>query len=363
MIAAAAKQKYDATYGVARPPLAPGIEDQAEFFFQRNELATVYFGKLVDRNAFAGEPNVGHAAVADLLLVGGIQTGVTTNVDCLIETAAQLLHGQIGIGIDGASVAALGVDVAPLLKIHGCRHCDPANMVWAPGQLLAEPVASRIASSAAWLNVRLLNRDLLIVGYSTDWDYLNHVLEAALGAVNPARVLVVDLLESAAFEAKAPVLHAIGERAGVAFQQVKASGAEFLASLRLEFSRSYVRRVLHSGAAEFEELTGAPPSPALTEPADLDNSMLWRVRRDLEGCGPRDPAGQRTPPVEPLLGLTLLQLRAKGAAAEGPYWLLNGRRIRVLRAVNAALHRVEALFEREVAPTVAPDIVVAVGAE
>ena len=363
VIAAAAKQKYDATYGAARPPLATEVEAQAEFFFQRGELATVYFGKLIDRNAFAGEPNPGHAAIADLLLVEGIQTGVTTNVDCLIETAGQLLHGQIGVGIDGPGVAALGVDVAPLLKIHGCRQSDPANMVWAPGQLLVEPVASRIASSAAWLNVRLLNRDLLIIGYSTDWDYLNDVLEATLGAVNPSRVLVVDKLDAAAFQAKAPVLYALGGRAGVSFQQVRASGAEFLDALRLEFSKSYLRRVLHSGAAEFQDLTGAPPAAALTEPMDLDNETLWQVRRDLEGCAPRDPAGQRIPPAEALLGLTLLQLRAVGAVADGPYWLLNGQRIRVLRSVNKVLHRVEALFEREIAPSVAPDIVIAVGAE
>src|ERR1700741_3497737 len=84
-LAAAAKHKYDAMYGAARAPLAEGVEDQAEFFFQRGELATVYFRTLVDQNAFAGQPNAGHFAVADLLLVRAIQTGVTTNVDTLIE--------------------------------------------------------------------------------------------------------------------------------------------------------------------------------------------------------------------------------------------------------------------------------------
>ena len=69
------------------------------------------------------------------------------------------------------------------------------------------------------------------------------------------------------------------------------------------------------------------------------------------------------PPEEPLLGMTLLQLRAGGAVADGAYWLLNGRRIRVLRAPNQVLHRVRALFERETAPTVAPDVIIAVGAD
>lgn len=53
-IAFRAKQKYDAKFGSLRPPLASGIEEQAEFFFERNELATVYFRTLVDPHTFAG---------------------------------------------------------------------------------------------------------------------------------------------------------------------------------------------------------------------------------------------------------------------------------------------------------------------
>jgi hypothetical protein len=128
VLAARAKQIYDAQYGAARAPLPAGVEEQAEFFFRRNELATVYFRHLIDPNAFAGPPNPGHHAVADLMLVRGIQTAVTTNVDTLIETAGQLLFGHVGIGIDGNVVATLPPNIAPLLKIHGCRTCDP--IIW-----------------------------------------------------------------------------------------------------------------------------------------------------------------------------------------------------------------------------------------
>jgi hypothetical protein len=103
--------------------------------------------------------------------------------------------------------------------------------------------------------------------------------------------------------------------------------------------------------------------PAWTEPPDLDNEMLWRVRRDLEGRTPNQPALARRPPEEPLLGLTLLQLRAGGAVADGSYWILNGRRVRVLRALNQPLHQIKAAFDRETAPTVAPEIIIAVGSE
>lgn len=362
-LATSAQQQYHAMYGATRPPLAASIDEQAEFFFQRGELSTVYFRTLIDQNAFASQPNPGHLAVADLLLVRAIQTGVTTNVDTLIEVAGQLLFGEVGAGIDGLSVAALSPDVAPLLKLHGCRMRDSAHMVWARGQLLTEPVASRISSSTTWLNARLLDRDLLIVGYWTDWDYLNGILEATLGAVTPARVIVVDLADAVTFAAKAPALFALGGRAERGFRHVRASGSDFLDALRRAFSRSFVRQVLHSGVADYLEQTGRDPNEAWTEPPDFDSNTLWQIRRDLEGSSPKKPAVERRPAPEALVGLTLLQLQAGGAVADGSNWKLAQTRVRVLRAVNKLLHRVETEFERETAPIVAPDIVIAVGAE
>ncbi len=363
-LAAAAKQKYDATHGDTRPPLAMEVEEQAEFFFQRAELESVYFRNLIDQHAFSGPPNPGHYAVADLLLVRGIQAAVTTNVDWLIETAGQYLFGEVGTGVDGHAVAALPPNTSPLLKIHGCRIRDFPNMVWAPGQMGAQPVATRIANSATWLNVNLVNRDLLIVGYWTDWDYLNAVLAATLGAVNPARVVVVNPADAATFAEKAPELFALGQRAEIGFQHVRALGAAFLEALRREFSRSFIRRVLHFGANDYFAQVGSQPDPAWMEPAGQDNVTLWQIRRDLEGRIPNEPAKDREPPPgETLVGLTLLQLQAAGAVADGSYWLINGRRVRVVRAANKPLHRVEGEFEREVPQVVAPDVVIAVGAE
>jgi len=272
-VAAAAKEKYDGTYGTTRAPLPKTVEAQADFFFQRGELATVYFRTLIDQNIFAGRPNEGHFSVADLLLVRGIQTAATTNVDTLIETAGQFLMGQVGVGIDGLAVAALPPDTAPLLKVHGCRVIDPKNMVWAPAQLTADPIAGRIATSEQWLRVRLLDRDLLIIGYWTDWDYLNAVLATALGAVTPTRVIVVDPGDPAAFAAKAPALYALGERATATFQRVNASGSDFLAALRLAFSKSFVRRVLHLGVQDYQDQAGASPDAGWTEPPNLDNDV------------------------------------------------------------------------------------------
>jgi hypothetical protein len=362
-IASRAKAKYDALYGASRPALPDSVDDQAEFFFQGGQLATAYFRTFIDFNAFAGQPNAGHSAVADLLLVRALKIAVTTNVDILVETAGQMLFGQIGAGVDGHAVAAFPADCSPLLKLHGCRQIDPTNMVWARGQLSVQPVSGRIQTSTQSLNVRLLDRDLLIVGYWTDWDYLNGVLAATLGAVNPVRVIVIYPAESAVFEQKAPELYALGQRATTSFHHLRVSGADFLDALRLQFAKSFVRQILHSGSAAFQDAVGSPPDNAWKEPPDATNDTLWKMRRDLEGCAPGEPAQSRTPPNEPLLGATLLQLQAGGATADGPYWLLNNERIRVLRAANKVLHAVEAQYEREDAPAIAPDIVIAVGAE
>lgn len=362
-LAERAKQKYEAQYGLARAPLPNAIEDQAEFFFDRAELQTVFLRSLIDHNAFAAPSNEGHIALADLLIANGVKTAVTTNVDFLIEAAGQQLFGHVGAAIDGATVAKLPPGIAPLLKLHGCRHIDLDNTVWAKGQVFVPPVSDRIASSKVWLEPRLLDRDLVVIGFSSDWEYLNEILSRSFGAVRPTRVLIVDPADPADFSAKAPELYQLGQRARTSFTYLRQSGSDFLADLRRYFSKSIIRQVLHCGSQTFQDTAGQVPSAEILEPPDLDNHTLWRVRRDLEGKRPNEPSLARSAPLEPLLGVTLLQLRHAGATPDGAYWHLRGRRIRVLKASNEPLHRVEAAFDREMPPATAPDITVAVGAE
>ena len=361
-LAERAKEKYDGTYGAARAPLPVTIDEQAQFFFERGELLTVYLRTYVDQDAFSAQPNSGHLSVADLMLIQGISTTVSTNVDALIETAGNMLLGHIGKGMTRASVQRLPDTKSPLLKIHGCWS-DPEGTIWAPGQIDVEPINTRIGECRQWLELRLANRDLLIVGYWTDWDYLNDVLENSLGSVNPSRVIVVDPCDSAEFEEKAPALHSLGRRATVEFRHVRCSGDTFLEKLRVDFSKTFIRRTLHLGRGEFERSSGRQADAAWLEPRTEDAHVLWQARRDLEGCNPNEPAKRRDPADEPLVGMTLLQLQALGADFDGGYWNLDGQCIRVIRAPNRALHEVEAAFAKDAAPAAAPDITVAVGAE
>jgi hypothetical protein len=75
-----------------------------------------------------------------------------------------------------------------------------------PRHLSAEPVASRITGSTEWLSVHLLDHDLIVVGYFTDWDYLNAVLDRTVGDVRPARVLIIDPSDATDLARKAPAL-------------------------------------------------------------------------------------------------------------------------------------------------------------
>ncbi len=59
---------------------------------------------------------------------------------------------------------------------------------------------------------RLPQRDVLIVGYWTDWDYLNRVLLSCLGNALPRAVVIVDPSSSEALEVKAPDLWAWAAR-------------------------------------------------------------------------------------------------------------------------------------------------------
>lgn len=362
-IAAAAKQEYDARYTHVRDPLPEGIEDQAKFFFDRHELP-VYLNEYIDPDAFSGRPNDGHLAVADLMLSKAFQWVLTTNVDILLEAGALSLFGHAFATIDGLQAAAVPHGAAPLLKVHGCWTTDRNNTVWTEAQLAEPPVSDRICASETWLSTALVDKDLIILGYSTDWDYLNQVIEKTLGAVAPASVIVVNPSDPADFEASAPELAALAARATKGSYYVPVSGSTFLDRLRLEFSKAFVRRAIAQGVAEFTMLNGgAAPAGGYVDPPDETNEALWWMRRDLLGCKPNKPARQPEPYNEPAVGLTILQIRDAGGVASGPFWDVGGRLVRVLRTPNEFLHSLESIYRKDMPPVAAPDVVVAVGAE
>ena len=361
-VAASAKKKYDAIYGSNAAPLSEDIEEQAEFFHNQGKLSTTYLTRLVDINTFSGPPNAGHFAVADFLLTKTAQIAVSTNVDALIESAGDRIYGGIVTATQRDDAAAFYPAKAPLLKIHGCWKSDPRNTVWAPSQLQCEPNQSRVTACAQWIEQQLLNRDLVVVGYFTDWDYLNALLERCLGAVAPSNVIVVDPSSTADLKGKAPALFSVGERASGGFYHVQRSGADFLNELRHKWSVSYVRCTLALGNQLLVDADDHRASLNNCEPPIADVDQLWAIRRDIEGLAPNDPCENREPIDAASVGRMIVILRQAGAILEGDTWSLNGQRIRVIKASGKALNDFEQVHAGSASPLSAPDITIASGA-
>lgn len=361
-VAASAKRKYDAIYGAEENPLSDDIEEQAEFFHAQGRLASTYLTKLVDINTFSAPPNAGHIAVADFLLTKTAQIAVSTNVDALIEFAGDQLYGGVVTATRRDDAAAFYPAKAPLLKIHGCWKSDPRQTVWAPSQLQCEPNQSRIADCSQWIEQQMLNRDLIVVGYFTDWDYLNSLLERCLGAVNPSNVIVVDPSSTADLAGKAPALFNVGERASGGFYHVRCSGADFLNELRRKWSLSFVRRALASGNQLLENTNDQRAAYDNCEPPNADVEQLWAIRRDLEGVDPGGPCTESQPVDAATVGRMIIILRHAGAVLEGNFWCLNGQKVRVVRASGKALNEFEKTHAGVSSPLSAPDITIACGA-
>lgn len=361
-VAASAKQKYDAIYGVEEIPLSEDIEEQAEFFHNQGRLSTTYLTRLVDIDTFSAPPNAGHFAVADFLLTKTAQIAVSTNVDALIEFAGDQLFGGIVTATRRDDAAAFYPAKAPLLKIHGCWKSDLRQTVWAPSQLLCEPNQSRIADCAQWIEQQLLNRDLVVVGYFTDWDYLNSLLERCLDAVDPSNVIVVDPSSTEDLKGKAPALFGVGERANGGFYHIKCSGADFLDELRRKWSASYVRQTLNAGNQLLALAGDHRACKDNCEPPEANVKQLWAMRRDIEGLAPGSPCRNGEPMDAAAVGRMIVILRHAGATLEGDYWNLNGLRIRVVRATAKALNDFERIHAGSASPLSAPDITIASGA-
>jgi hypothetical protein len=207
----------------------------------------------------------------------------------------------------------------------------------------------------------LRQKDLLVVGFWSDWDYLNAVLGSILEGIAPLSVTVVDMANEAALRAKAPDLWTLAHGDNVTFTHVQASGADALDALRKAFSNNFLRAVLEAGRTAFEQIIDGPLDPAWLEIPDFDTEVLYGLRRDAEGIPNGKPAMRLQPGACEILGTFHLMLRRAGAIPTAPGYQFGGRSIRVVNGAASILSQIKARFVE--APVVAPtDIVVAAGA-
>ena len=335
----------------------------AEHFKKQGILINQFLRHLVDWRRFKGKPNRGHEALADFLWCGAADLGITTNVDWLVEKAAERL------GRDDFESATDGQDAAvprqhrPYLKLHGCCVRDRESTLWCKGQLRERRWQTKLRESRFFLSARLSNRDVVLVGFWSDWAYLDEALIRCLANKKPKNVIVVDPANGRELAARAPRLWEWAHRKGIGFEHVRASGPEFLDELRARYSRQFLRQVLDRGKAPGKKRRAAAAHTASLE--TLDCGSLYDLRRDLTGKSRVEVVREKRPDAaSQTTGGFLLDLLAKGGSFQGSEIVLGNKRIRVIRAVGRRLSSVRADFGREAAPgPQPPDYVVCVGAE
>ncbi len=360
-----AEMCFDRYQLVANPhcdaALRQDLEALAEHFAGLSTLKSVFIDQLVPWPEFVKPPNDGHAAIADFLMTRAIVAALSTNYDALIERPAWDYGFDLQSALDGDEATLQAAKQAPLLKFHGCANRERRSTVWASSQLDDPVIASRIAKTKTWMAANLRERDLLVVGFWSDWDYLNAILGEALKDVAPASVIVVDPFETQQLKGKAPDLWAVAHAPNVTFIHVQESGAQVLDTLRRAFSRNYLRQVLDAGRAALEAELGAAVDPAWLEVADRDAETLYSWRRDAEGAPVGSPATGKHPANAQAVGYFHLLMRRAGAVHHTDGYELAGRTVRVLNGAGALLNDMRSRFLE--APSIPrAEVVVAAGA-
>ena len=364
--AAVARTCADAYLARIGAPLEPDIQtDIAKMslhFRDCNRFENFFISELVPWAKLKGPPNGGHEAIADLLACGALAGASTTNFDFLVETAA----GQLGEPDFRAVVDAgdLGQHTPhrPYLKLHGCEVRNRPSTIWCPEQLADAVVEQRLAQFRAWLAANLVGRDLVFIGFWSDWAYLAELLARHLAAVTPQHVYLVDPATPAELQGKAPQLWAWSHGANITFHHCPESGRDFLDELRRRWSNVYVNRLMNDSRITYAALFGGPPTPVPGALAAADSAALYALRRDLTGT-PRTAVVRSNQPadVDHIAGAIHHRLLERGATYSSHLYQLGARSIRLVSGRGRLLSQVKAGFDAEPPFAVLPDAVVCAG--
>ena len=359
------KEKYEREIGSKLPDnFATDLEAQTEHFAANDQLVQTFIGRLIPRQPFRLDPNAGHFAIADFLSSQVVDFVLSTNVDRLVEVAAEDLgEPQAYVALDGLEANAARQH-SPHIKLHGCLQRDEANTVWCKSQLGKDPVRERISQLKTWIRARLLGRDVVFLGFWSDWAYLNTIFESTVTCIENAQVVIVNPSDDAVLEAKARELWAWSGNAGITRHIVRESAADFLAELRKLMWINFLNRVLRQSEAAFVALGGSAEAGRYQIAADtLNTDEAYRLRLDV--CGvPHRTIARRKRPDAPMnkLGVVQLGLFAKGAELEGNHFVLNQKRIRVIGGQGQLLGAVKGMYATEPAQFPRVDLMICVGA-
>lgn len=353
--------KWLATEPGLDPVLRDDVDRLAGYFYARGDFEHLFI-PLVPWNELVGPPNSGHAAVADLLISRAAHAALSANFDALIERWAED-HRIAMLGALTGQEAASSANTNPLLKFHGCLHRARKKTLWTHDQLQEPDVALRVEGCSQWMNLNLPGKHLVVVGFWTDWGYLNDVLAEAFAIDNASSVTVIDPDTTANLQVKAPNLWTKLNALSGVFEHVRASGAEALDELRTAYSRAWARKLFALGIPLAQEagMSGHDVT-TMTAPDALSGEALYDLRRDAEGL-PYTRAAVNKAPADSAAETALvhvLLIRA-GATKRGAWLEYNGKSIRVVNGAGRGLSTVKAQYT-EPSTIKQPNIVVCAGA-
>jgi hypothetical protein len=340
------------------------LEKLTNHFAQRHQLETVFLTTVIeqaDLTPFFRLPNKGHEAIGDFLACRAIEMNISTNVDTLTETAAeQLGEPRSHVAVEVGQVRRETHN--PHLKLHGCFRRNVSETLWCIDQLNREPFRTRICDFSNWLPTVLRNRDLIFIGFWSDWSYLNQVLESVVSQAAPNFVVLVNPSDEAELERKAPGLWALANTPPTRFVHVRESGATFLDELRRAYSARFMSRLTRSGVTTYVEENGRQPR-GFPNFDHLDSAELYQWRRDST-CTPSARVVKKTWPDETMqtLGAAHLELHDGGAEIEGNAYRYLGRLVRLIHGAGQPLSEVRNRFLHSTALEGAEDVVYCVGA-
>ena len=338
------------------PALRDDVDLLAEHFYAKGDFARVFIQKLVPWNDLVGSPNRGHAAIADFLISRSAHAALSANFDPLIERWSEEHKIAMRGALTGQEAVEFNVITSPLIKFHGCLQRDRERTLWTQQQLTETLIQQRTASCSQWMNLHLPGKHLVVIGFWTDWGYLNDVLANSFATNNASSVTVVDPSPLTDLKAKAPNLWAKLNSLSHAFEHVQMSGADALEELRTAYSKAWARRFYALGQA-----ASGTPSPAAT-PDAMDCDDLYNFRRDAEGVPYNRAATLKAPaPSSAQAALAHRMLLDAGATMQGA-WLKHGGQL--IRVVNGAGEALATVRKRYNEPTTVPqsEIVVCAGA-
>lgn len=344
--------KYLTVTGAAIPDEFDGnLEGLAKYFLSRNIFYSLFLKRLIQWEVFRHGSNPAHSAIADFLYCGAIEAAITTNFDYLIEDSVDALGDEdFQTSLDGDEARAVRPH-KPLLKLHGCMIKDRDATLWAHNQLEGEHpqvrLVDRLDRSKLWLRGNLRDRDLIFIGFWSDWGYLNDILVEALRGVEPPLVLVVDPDDDETLARKAPGLWDLCHAGVVDFQRLRTSGADFMDQLRSHFSRQFLARVLAESRGACAAIGGVRADVQFAIPAHLTSRELYSIRCDVTGTPSRQlvKGHKRPDPSMYEAGAIHLLLQRRGAQLVGDrYQLPTGQLIRVVAGNHQTINRVRDLF-------------------